>query len=206
MIIVATTSIGIDLVLATLFAKMLRVYRIFTYFGRTGKAWSDRVLLLAIFVIILGKILLLTVWFTVDTHALEDVETYQKEALPPYYEVVQQCRCRYLTFWLSTVFLYSGIILTLLLFLAFKTRKIKRENFKDTKKVNACILCLVILITLSAPMWWVLGVVNQPIASKLIIGAAYGIAAVLCQLFLIVPKTIPPFLRHIRNVCCSCII
>ena len=205
-IIVGTNSIGIDLVLTTLFAKMLRVYRIFTYFGRTGKAWSDRVLLLVIFVMVLGKISLLIVWFAVDTHALEDVETYQKEALPPYYEVVQQCRCRYLPYWLSSAFLYSGIILALLLLIAFKTRKIERENFKDTKKVNACILCLVILISLSAPLWWVLRVINQPIASKLIIGAAYGMAAVLCQLFLLAPKTIPPFLRHVRNICCSCII
>ena len=205
-VIVATTSTGLDVVLTTLFAKMLRVYRLFTYFGRTGKAWSDRVLVLVIFLIVLGKILLLTVWSAVDTYHLEDVETYQKEALPPYYEVVQQCQCRYLPFWLSSALLYSGIILTLLLLLAFKTRKIERENFKDTKKVNACILCLVILISLSAPMWWVLRVANQHIASKLIVGAAYGIAAVLCQLFLIVPKTLPPFLRHVRNVCCSCII
>ena len=203
---IATTSIGLDLVLATLFGKMLRVYRIFTYFGKTGKAWSDRVLVLVIFLIVLGKILLLTVWFAVDTYHLEDVETYQKEALPPYYEVVQQCRCRYLPFWLSSALLYSGIILALLLLLAFKTRKIERENFKDTKKVNACILCLVILISLSAPLWWVLRVANQPIASKLIIGAAYGMVAVLSQLFLLAPKTIPPFLRHVRNVCWSCII
>ena len=205
-IIIATTSIGLDLVLTTLFTKMLRVYRVFTYFGRTGKAWSDRVLLLVIFVIVSGKILLLVVWSAVDIYHLEDVETYQKEALPPYYEVVQQCHCRYLPYWVSSVLLYSGIILALLLLIAFKTRKIERENFKDTKKVNACILCLVILISLSAPLWWVLRVINQPIASKLIIGAAYGMAAVLCQLFLLAPKTIPPFLRHVRSVCCSCII
>ena len=205
-IIVGTTSIGLDLVLTTLFTKMLRVYRIFTYFGKTGKAWSDRVLLLVIFMIVLGKILLLIVWSAADTYQLEDMETYQKEALPPYYEVIQQCRCRYLPYWLSSGLLYSGIILTVLLLLAFKTRKIERENFKDTKKVNACILCLVILISLSAPLWWVLRVIDQPIASKLVVGAAYGMAAVLCQLFLLAPKTIPPFLRHVRNICCSCII
>ena len=205
-IIIATTSIGLDLVLTTLFTKMLRVYRVFTYFGRTGKAWSDRVLLLVIFVIVSGKILLLIAWFAVDTYQLEDVELYQKEALPHYYEVIQQCHCRYLPYWLSSALLYSGIILALLLLIAFKTRKIERENFKDTKKVNACILCLVILISLSAPLWWVLRVINQPIASKLIVGAGYGMAAVLCQLFLLAPKTIPPFLRHVRNICCSCII
>ena len=204
-IIVATTSIGLDLVLTTLFTKMLRVYHVFTYFGRTGKAWSDRVLLLVIFVIILGKILQLIVWSAVDTLALEDVETYQREALPPYYEVVQQCRCRYLTFWSLFVFFYSGIILTLLLLLAFKTRKIERENFKDTKKVNAYSLSLFILICLFFSLWWVFRTVNQPIASNLIIGAGYGMAAMFCQLFLFAPKTIPPFLRHVRNICCNCI-
>ena len=202
--IVATTSIGLDLVLATLFAKMLRVYRIFTYFGRTGKAWSDRVLLLVIFVIVSGKILLLTVWFAVDTHALEDVETYQKEALPPYYEVVQQCRSEYLTFWSSSLFVYSGIILTVLLVLAFKTRKITRENFKDTKKVNAYILCLVIIICLFFSLWWILRTANQPLAGILILGAGYGMAPMFCQLFLFAPKTIPPFLRHCRNIWCNC--
>ena len=136
---------------------------------------------------------------------LEDVETYQKEALPPHYEVVQQCRCRYLTFWSSSVFFYSGIILSLLLLIAFKTRKIKRENFKDTKKVNAYILSLFILICLFFSLWQVLRTVNQPIASKLIVGAAYGMAALFCQLFLFAPKTIPPFLRHVRNICWNCI-
>ena len=147
-ITVATTSIGLDLVLTTLFTKTLRVYRVFTYFGKTGKAWSDRVLLLVIFVIVSGKILLLVAWSAVDTYHLEDVETYQKEALPPYYEVVQQCRCRYLTFWSLSVFFYSGITLMFLLLLAIKTRKIERKNFKDTKKVNAYILSLFILICL----------------------------------------------------------
>ena len=202
-IIIATTSIGLDLVLTTLFTKMLRVYRVFTYFGKTGKAWSDRVLLLVIFMIVLGKILLLIAWFAVDTYQLEDVEMYQKEALPPYYEVIQQCRCRYLPYWLSSVFLYSGIILTVLLLLAFKTRKIERENFKDTKKVNAYTLSLFILICLFLSLWWVLRTVNQTIASNLIIGAGYGMAAMFCQLFLFAPKTIPPFLRHFRNICCN---
>ena len=95
--------------------------------------------------------------------------------------------------------------LTFLLLLAIKTRKIERKDFKDTKKVNAYILSLFILICLFFSLWQVLRTVNQPIASKLIVGAAYGMAALFCQLFLFAPKTIPPFRRHVRNICCNCI-
>lgn len=197
-------SIGLNFVLATLFVKMLRIYRVFTYFGRTGRACSDRVLAFIIFVIISGNALILIVWSAIDIYCLEDVETYQKEGLPPYYEVAQYCRSRYLEFWLAATLGYSGIVFIFVLILAFKTRKIQRKDFKDTKKVNALILSLVIVICLTVPLWWVLRVVGDSITSKAIVGASYAITALLCQLLLLVPKITPPLKRHIWKVCqCS---
>ena len=45
-------SLGIYLIFAPLITKMLRVYRIFTYFGKMGKLWSDRVLFAGTMVIV----------------------------------------------------------------------------------------------------------------------------------------------------------
>ena len=200
---IGAVSTGLNLVLATLFAKLLRVYRVFTYFGRTGRACSDQVLAFVIFVIVSGNALILVAWSAIDTYRLEDVETYKKESLPPYYEVSQHCRCRYLEFWLAVTLGYSGIVFILILILAFKTRKIHKKNFKDTKKVNALIMSLVIVICLTAPLWWILRLVGDSITSKLIVGASYAITALLCQLLLLVPKIIPPLKRHIWKVCFS---
>ena len=54
-------SIGLHLVFGSLILKMLRVYRIFTYFGKLGKRWSDGVLFAGVLVIVGAYIIFLTV-------------------------------------------------------------------------------------------------------------------------------------------------
>ena len=192
-------SIGLDLILATLFTKMLRIYRVFSYFGKTGKAWSDTVLIIFILLLISGKVTIFVLWAFVDNYYLEDIETYNSDTKPPHYDVVQHCYCEHTGIWLTAIFVYSGTLFISLLLLAVKTRKIRRENFKDTKKVNAFILTIIIDVSLTVSLWWVLRTVGDPTGSKAIIAIGYGLAATACQFCLAAPKALPPFLRHLRS-------
>ena len=204
-IIAGINNIAIDIIFATLFTKMLRIYRVFTYFGKTGKAWSDSVLIIFIILVVLGKCTVFVIWAVVDLHYLKDIETYKPNTIPPHYEVVQHCASERTGIWLTIMFGYSTILYLSLLLLAFKTRKIRRENYKDTKKVNAFLLSITIDLCLSAPLWWVLQTVGNPTESKAVLAIGYGLAATACQFYLIAPKTIPPFSRHLRLKCCHMI-
>jgi len=82
-------------------------------------------------------------------------------------------------------------------FLAFKTRKIRRRDFKDTKKVNIYVFMNILLICVVVPFWWVLRTVNDNASSVVVLYLGYGGTAALCQLLLFVPKVLPPFMRHI---------
>ena len=193
------SSVGFDIVLATLFTKMLRIYRVFTYFGRTGKAWSDRVLIMIILLVALGKITVFIIWALVDIYYLQDTETYSLDTTPPHYKVAQYCYSEHTGVWVTVLFAYSGVLFLLLLLLAFKTRKIRRENFKDTKKVNALILTLVVNTCLVIPLWWVQRTVGDPIGSYVIVAIGYGVTGTAGQIYLTAPKVLPPFYRHLQS-------
>ena len=196
--LIGFASVGSDLILATLFTKMLRIYRVFAYFGRTGKLWSDSVLIIIILIVTLGKITIVVAWAITDAFYLEDIETYNLDTTPPRYKVSQKCYSEHMGVWLAVVFSYSGVLLFVLLLLAFKTRKIRRENFKDTKKVNALILTLVVIVCFGTPLWWVLRSVDDPIGSYIVAVIGFGLPGAATQFYLIAPKVIPPFCRHLR--------
>ena len=85
-------SLGVHLILAPLIMKMLRVYRIFTYFGKLGKQWSDGVLFAGVLAIVGANITFLTLWIMFGGHN----GINRKRLLTPedsfhYYEIIQDC-------------------------------------------------------------------------------------------------------------------
>ena len=190
-------GLGINFVYGTLLVKMLRVYRIFSYFGRMGNRWSDWFLCVVVFFIVGAEAMILLVWSVVDVFTVRDVETFQATASPPHYEIIQFCYSDYLQIWTIVALSEVGILIFVVAFLAFKTRKIRREHFKDTKKVNIYLFMNILLICVLLPFWWVLRTVNDPAASLVVLCLGYGGTAALCQLMLFVPKILPPLMRHI---------
>ena len=89
-IVTWSAALGMSFVLGTLLVRMLRVYRIFSYFGRLeGKKWSDCFLFIVVLSIVGVKATLLLIWSLVDVFTIREVETYQDTASPPYIEIVQ---------------------------------------------------------------------------------------------------------------------
>ena len=70
------------------------------------------------------------------------------------------------------------------------TRKIERGDYKDSKKINLLIGALALDVYICAPLWFILQGMATPILSWLAYNFGTLIAAILCQVLLILPKTV----------------
>ena len=194
-VVVTGDSLGVNLVFATLLLRMLRVYHIFSHFGKTGKLWSNRNMACLVGVILLGDVILITVWSTVDTYRIVDVVTFRANSNPPHYEIQQFCQSDHLRLWLGLLLGKLGVLFVIVLFLAVKTRKIRKSNFKDTKKVNIYIFSTIAIVIVFMTLFFLFVAMENSLAAHLMVYFAFGVTALLCQLFLFVPKVTSPLLK-----------
>ena len=182
----------------TVLVRMLRAYRIFSYFRRMGrKRWSDGFLCFVVLVIVGVEAFLLLIWALVDVFTIQEVKTYLATASPPYIEVVLYCYSKHLNIWVSLVVAEVGILIFVVAILAFKTRKIRQKHFKDTKKVNIYLFMNILLICEIFPLWWVLRELNYSASTVISLYVCYAGSAALCQLLLFAPKVMPPLARQL---------
>lgn len=185
-------TVSIDLVLATVFAKTLRIYHIFNKFGKISRLWSDKGLFILILAITFIKVVIMIVWAFVDVNHLIDETSPLPEGFPPHYTVVQKCYSHHLSWWVTIVFRYSVALLIPMLHVAILTRKVSRKEFKDSKAITTLVAVLFVLTCIGNALWFLLRMIDAAIASKVVYSLAFSSAAVLCQVFLFVPKIIPP--------------
>ena len=188
-------SLGINLIFTTVLLRLLRVYRIFSHFGKTGKIWSDKIMILIIVLIVMGDIVLILVWSFVDTFEAIQVIDFQYLANPPFYEIRQFCHSDHLSVWLGILLGKLGILLVIVMALAIKTRNIRRSNFKDTKKVNIYIFLAVLVVIMPMALFFMLKSTRSVLGTYLTLYVVFGFVGVLCQLLLFVPKVISPILK-----------
>ena len=184
-------SIGLDMILATLLLRLLRVYRIFKKLTSIEKYWFDEYVFFYVLLICAGKVSLHVIWTSVDLIHPKTRQKYIHSAKPPYYKASLYCTSSSFGLWLLLSFLYSGMLLVLVLFLAFQTRHVKRDDFKDTKKVNLFLFLAVVVLTTSIPLNLIFSTVHVDIGADISEWLGYFAVALLCQLCLFVPKTVP---------------
>ena len=197
--VISGDVIGVNLIFSTLLLRMLRIYRIFSYFGKTGKVWSDKVLAFVVFMIIGGDLALLLIWIFVDPFTIKSITIYVYASSPPHYTVTQYCSSNNIELWFSLIFGKMAVLFVIVLFLAIKTRKIQRTNFKDTKKVNIYMFLTVIIIAGLVPVWFLLrGTGNRTVVGTgIVIYVAFGATGLLNQIMLFSPKVLPLVLRSL---------
>ena len=194
---ISLCSLGLDLILATILAKTLRIVHIFSHYGKTGRGWSDRVLLIMILLITTGKLCMLVLWNVTDPYRIVDYDEFIRgHRSDSYYLVVQHCYSKNTGLWLAIIFTYTGLLGLVLAILAYKSRKIKRGNFKDTKKINGLIVCLLMAGCIFISLWGIFRIVEMPQGSKVVGGIGYTVLPMLCLLFLFLPKILPAIRRH----------
>ena len=193
-------STGFNIIFATLFVKLLRIYHIFRVFRKTSKFWSDQFLFLGVMLLCSVGVLILILWTAIDIIHLETSEMYVPNAQPPYYMATTRCSSTNLGIWLAAAFSYTGVIILLVMFLAIQTRHVKLQNFKDTKKVNAYIFTTVIVLAIVLPLWYVFDTrVNSLIGGHIALTVGFLSVGVFCQLLLFAPKTIPLLCKCNKN-------
>ena len=195
-----SASVGLDLIIATALLKSIRIYKIFHHLGKLKKSWSDGGLLVVIGVIISIKVALFVLWMTVDINHLVDVKVFQPTSTPPYYLVVRPCYSEYQAIWVVGVYLYTVSLLLLLLVFAVKTRKISHPNFKDTKKTALVVVSFLVMLVVFGLFWGVLRQLGQPVASNVLLNVGYTLGVLVIQVFLFLPKVLPPLCRRVAPV------
>ena len=185
---VIIANIGADIVCATVIAKTLRIYHIFKTFGKVGHACSDQILIIMILGIVSGKIAILIVWASVDDARVIDVEQFVSQRVPPFFQVTQECQSEHINIWHASLVSYSAILGLVMVLLAILTRKIKRKDYKDSKKINILIVALTLDVGFSLPLWIIFRSNADTLMSSLVFYTSITAAAVLCQVILILPK------------------
>ena len=184
---------GFSLILVTLFIKLLRVYRIF--FSRLkidlGNCWSNFPLLLivVVFCILLNIIPAFIIIFETPEYHSYTQKVRKGSTIIIEKHIFPRTKNNFLTECL--VFGFFLLFLLLICFLAIRTRKIRYNNFKDTKKINIFIVALVLILSFTIPLYIILvNLQNEPAANiSLITGILFIPLA--SQLILFLPKILP---------------
>ena len=190
--------VGFELILATLFFKILRIYYIFRDRQMTmmSKYWIDRYLFIYIIIVCSGKAILLLLWYSVDRYHSDLVRVYVKTPLP-HYAGTLHCTSDNISMWTAVTLLYSGVLLLMSMILAVMTRH-NRSVYKDTKKVNLFIFLVVLSLAITVPLWIVYHLhENNETAANVVEWLIYISTPLLCQICLFVPKTLPLVLKRI---------
>jgi ABC-type branched-subunit amino acid transport system substrate-binding protein len=186
------SSIGMELILSILLLKLLRIYHIFhaKQMIMMSDYWEDKYLVIYALLICAGKVLLLILWNTITPISSKVIREYMSTGNgSPYYWTTTHCVTS--AIWSAGILLYSGVLLFMVVVLAIETRHIKNDPYKDTKKVNAFIFFIVIVLTISIPMWIILEEIEIELAANMFELVTYFSVPLLCQICLFVPKTLP---------------
>ena len=187
-------SLGFTMIFSTLFTLHLRILYLFNYFGKTGKYWADKYLVFTILLMTSVSVVILSVWT-----GIYRPEKVTIELVPPEKVITFQCDGKYLGFWLAGLFTYGGIIMMFVSIFACANRKIKRSEFKDTKKVNFYIYLIFIIITIVMPTWYLLRVSKLFTLAHFALCTGFISVGIICQLILYVPKTLPVWWRNLTG-------
>ena len=142
---------------------------------------------------------MLIIWAHLDASHIVNMEQIISETVPPFFQTVQQCHSMYHGYWIILTFGYSTFLALIMVLLAILTRKIKRDDYKDSKKINLLVAALILDVYTFAPLWFIFQGMDALVFSRLMYNIGTLMAVVLCQVLLILPKTVPLVLRHYQS-------
>ena len=188
---------GIGLILLTIFINMLRIYQIFfSWMKELGAVWKSCSMIPIVLLLSVLPNLLLIILIVIKPPQLKTVVT--RQTLTTVYKLQTTVA---LPRFAALLTVYFGLFASLILFFAFRTRKLKYTNFKDTKKVILFIVLLVICVGLSSYLYNTLHQSGNEHIASLVYAAGILFIPTTCLLLLYVPK-LPPAIslaQYYRN-------
>ena len=193
---ILSTLNGMNLILITLCIKLLRVYRIFSSKLKLdlGKFWSN----FSLFAVILGLTILpnLVVLPLIALRPFQyqtyTVNVHRDNRIIPQMHIKFKAISYIIIGGFTTFYITVFSLFTLLL--AIRTRNIKYEKFKDTKKITLFVAILLCILAFIQPLFIMLYAQgNEPMANIVFtIGQLVVVAA--SQIILLLPKILPTLL------------
>ena len=191
-------GVPLPLMLATLLVKMLRVYHIFysTTLRRIGRYCSDPALALYVLLILFPDIFVNLIWTIFDPYQIH-LEYHTRDGCI-YME--KFCRSNYKKLLFGLLSTYLLILIKALVVVAIITRKVRRQHFKDTKKVNVLLFILYPGIIITYCYWTLLQVLyTERYIAALSVYIPHSVVIISFQSLLFVLKVIPPLWQHIKT-------
>ena len=184
---------GDVIILSTVIVKMVRVYHIFNYFGKTGRVWSDMILFLKIICMTLVATVIDTLWSTIGPRGVEKTErVVDGEVL-----VTVSCRLDEHHLFLYVSSCYVTVLRIVLVVIAIMSRKIRRKHFKDTKKAN---LFVVLNVPFSVTLWTFHILISDRILRIVLDFVSLSSFGILYVALFLIPKIMPPLWRWIKTM------
>ena len=195
-------GLAMPVILATVLVKMLRVYRILSLRKVTNPSFYSTHVAPFVYtsLILLPNITVLMLWTIIDTYH-KDIRYVQH---PGFITVEERCTSKYTAVWSFLLIIFFLALSLAVIVVAIKSRKIRLELFKDTKRVNFFIF-LSLFVRVNSFAYWIifsLGRLHGDVPDY-ILYASHMIGALLCQVILFLPKVWPP-LREKLLTCQTC--
>ena len=181
---------AISLILITLFFKLLRIERIFFSKLRKnlGKCWNNiTLLIMAILLTLLVNIILIPLLLartpSYKTYCINTSDLIRHKHIRP------DVRENFIGAGVVMGYLVGFLLVTN--FLAFRTRKVKYKNFKNTKKINLFIILLLVTTFFTAVIFITLNKKYDESNANIVLIFGILLIPFLCQLVLFTPKILP---------------
>lgn len=146
------TSLGFTTAFGAMFAKLWRVYVIFTNRKLRKKVIKDGKLFMFVGALLLVDVLTLSVWSGADhlTRRLQNgtiEHGIEYDTLPQW----EYCDCQHKAIWFGVLFATKGLLLLFGVFLAWETRHVKIPALNDSRYVGMSVYNVVILSVVGVP-------------------------------------------------------
>jgi len=173
----------------------------FKPFSLKWKLFSNPFLVLYISLILLPQIIILLLWFILDTYT----HSTRKFTLDHQTLVMERCDSSHTPVWVLLLLSYLLLVMVALVVLAFKSSKIRYMNFKDTNATNA-LTFLAVFFTFSTLIYWfffrnflnVEETFSATVKLSSIVIVVNVTFVLLCPTLLFLPKICKPINRHCK--------
>ena len=185
-----TVTMTYSLVFGTLCAKRWRIYRIFNGFSALPmKRLSDKILIFMSLIPLAIDVVVNVLWNIIDPW-------YFSVKRGPDLLAQATCLTSNNVAWGICTAVPKSALTAIVLYLAIKTRRIHRKEFRQTKSINILIYCLTILTGIFLPMYFLLQSLNISLFIFSINYVSFCLFVmtfvVLCIVFVLLPPLVSP--------------
>ena len=180
--------LGQTLVYSALLLRLLRTFKIFNTFKKMGPYWKNKYMIVGVVLLCSFNLFILILWTALDSLKMVTTLTYHAQSRPQFYERLSICGSSLSKIWLSLCLAYNGVIMAVVVVLAILTRKIRRSNFKDTKKINGFIAMISVTYVLIMVLYTFQATGKYVLLRYYIILYSFSSNGIYCQLFVFLPK------------------